>query len=43
VLALSCGLAYAFGIVSGGLKNAYNLNQAQLDLVAAAANVGGYR
>lgn len=42
-VALCCGLTYAFSIWSGALKNAYNLNQSQLELVAAAANVGGYR
>ncbi len=42
-VALCCGLTYAFSIWSGALKTAYDLNQAQLDLVAAAANVGGYR
>ena len=42
-VALCCGLTYAFSIWSGALKNAYYLNQAELELVAAAANVGGYR
>ena len=42
-VALCCGLPYAFSIWSGALKNAYNLDQQQLELVAAAANVGGYR
>lgn len=41
-VSLCCGLTYTFAIWSGVLKNTYNLRQDQLELIASAANAGGY-
>lgn len=41
-VALTCGLTYTFSIWSGCLKEAYSLRQDQLEIVASAANFGGY-
>jgi hypothetical protein len=40
--AVRCRLTYTFAIWSDALKGAYNLRQDQLQLIASAANVGGY-
>ena len=42
-VALCCGLTYTFAIWCDALKRTYSLSQAQLELIASAANVGGYR
>lgn len=41
-VALTCGLTYTFSIWSGCLKAAYGLRQDQLEVIASAANAGGY-
>lgn len=40
-IGLSSGIVYCFSIWSADLKAAYHLDQGQLQLVGAAANIGG--
>lgn len=41
-LSLCCGLTYCFAIWGGELRHMYGLRQSQLELIASAANIGGY-
>ena len=42
LVAFSGGLGYLFGVWSPALKDAYGLNQGQIEMIAAAGNIGGY-
>jgi MFS family permease len=41
-VAFSAGLSYLFSLWSPALKDAYNLSQGDLQLIAAIGNIGGY-
>ncbi|KAL4452086.1 hypothetical protein ABPG75_007748 [Micractinium tetrahymenae] len=41
-VSLCAGLTYCFAIWSGELKSTFGLSQPQLELIASAANIGGY-
>ncbi|KAG7673357.1 hypothetical protein Ndes2526B_g03202 [Nannochloris sp. 'desiccata'] len=42
IVAFSAGLSYLFGVWSPALKDAYNLSQGDLQIIAAVGNLGGY-
>lgn len=42
-VSLCAGLTYCFAIWSGELRSTFGLSQQQLELIASAANIGGYR
>lgn len=42
-ISLCAGLTYCFAIWSGELRSTFGLSQPQLELIASAANIGGYR
>ncbi|KAL4437504.1 hypothetical protein ABPG77_003485 [Micractinium sp. CCAP 211/92] len=41
-ISLCAGLTYCFAIWSGELRSTFGLSQPQLELIASAANIGGY-